>query len=210
MSKKVNVWDTYVTKKDGSIRVCLDPRFLNTALIRPVHNIKTLEEINYKFKKAKYFSKMDAKAGYWAICLDQESQMLTTFQTPFGRYCFLRLPFGLKVSQDIFQREMDRILEKCDGACGIADDVVIYGSTEEEHDKNLIQFMNVVKEHGLTLNSQKCDIKKTEVSFFGNVYTSIGMKPDPQKVQDLIEMPEPTNKAELRQFWVFLHICPVS
>ena len=79
---------TYVTKRDGSIRVCLDPRQLNKALIRPRHQAPTLDDLNHKFANAKFFSKLDAKAGYWSIKLDEESQKLTTFQTPFGRYCF--------------------------------------------------------------------------------------------------------------------------
>ena len=87
----------------------------------------------------------------------------TTFQAPFERYCFLRLPFGLSVSQDIFQLEMDRIREKCTGVCGIADDFVVYGAREVEHDRNLLQFMDVAKQHGLALNSAKCDIKCNKV-----------------------------------------------
>ena len=192
---------TCVTKRDGSVRVCLDPRQLNKALIRPYHQAQTVEELNHKFANANFFSKLDAKAGYWSIKLDVESQKLTTFQTPFGRYCYLRLPFGLSVSQDIFQRELDRILEKCQG---IADDFVIYGSTEQEHDNNLTHFMDIAKQHGLVLNSKKCEIKSKQVSFFGQLYTSNGMKPDPQKVSDLREMPEPTNKVELQQFLGFI------
>ena len=195
---------TCVTKRDGSVRVCLDPRQLNKALIRPYHQAQTVEELNHKFANANFFSKLDAKAGYWSIKLDVESQKLTTFQTPFGRYRYLRLPFGLSVSQDIFQREMDRILEKFQGACGIADDFVIYGSTEQEHDNNLTHFMDIAKQHGLVLNSKKCEIKSKQVSFFGQFYTSNGMKPDPQKVSDLREMPEPTNKVELQQFLGFI------
>ena len=194
---------TYVSKRDGSIRVCLDPRQLNKALIRPYHQTTTVEELNHKFSGAKVFSKLDAKAGYWAVKLDRESQKLTTFQTPFGRYCFLRLPFGLNVSQDLFQMEMDRILQKCRGACGIADDIVIYGKSEKEHDENLIEFMNIAAAHGLTLNSAKCEIKKSRVDFFGNLYTAEGMQPDPKKVRDLKEMKRPKNNIELQQFLGF-------
>jgi hypothetical protein len=195
---------TYVTKRDGSIRVCLDPRHLNKALIRPQHHIPTVEELNHRFANAKLFSKLDAKAGYWSIKLDPESQKLTTFQTPFGRYCFQRLPFGLSVSQDIFQVEMDKILEQCDGACGIADDVAIFGATEEEHDRNLLQFMEVAAKHGLALNSAKCEIKQKQITFFGNTYSSDGLKPDPQKVKDLQQMPQPKDKTELQQFLGFI------
>ena len=195
---------TYVTKKDGSLRVCLDPRALNKALIRPAYQNQTVEEINHKFSNAKVFSKLDAKAGYWTVRLDEKSQKLTTFQSPFGRFCFKRLPFGLKVSQDIFQLEMDRLLEKCSGACGIADDIVIFGRNEEEHDSNLRQFMRVAKEHGLQLNSEKCEIKRDQISFFGNLYTANGMRPDPKKIKDLLDMPAPKNKSDLKNFLGFL------
>ena len=87
-------------KKDGSVRVCLDPKKLNEALRRCPHKISTLEEISHQFQGAKYFSKLDAKAGYWSVGLDEESQLLTTFRTPFGRYKFRKLLFGLSISQD--------------------------------------------------------------------------------------------------------------
>ena len=176
---------TCVTKRDGSIRVCLDPRQLNKALIRPRHQTPTLDDLNHKFANAKFFPKLDAKAGYWSIKIDWESQKLTMFQTPFGRYCFRILLFGLSVSQDIFQLGMDRMLEKCTGVCGIADAFVVYGATEVEHDRTLLQFMEVAKQHGLTLNSAKCDIKCNKVSLFGQLYTSEWIKPDPQKMKDL-------------------------
>ena len=94
----------YSVKKDGSLRICIDPQKLNAALKRRPHKIPTLEEINPKFTGSSVFSKMDAKAGYWSVHLDEPSQLLTTFQTPFGRYCWKRLPFGLRVSQDICGR----------------------------------------------------------------------------------------------------------
>ena len=189
-----------VTKKDGSLRVCLDPKHLNRALIRPRHRIPTQEELNHNFHKSKVFSKMDAKSGYWSVKLDEESQKLTTFQTPFGRYCYRRLPMGLSVSQDIFQLEMDRILEQCQGVCGISDDCVIEGTNDDNHDENLIHFMEVAKENGLVFNSLKCEIKKPSVAFFGNIYSVTGMKPDPQKIKDLQAMPTPSSKEELQQF----------
>ena len=184
---------TCVTKKDGSIRICLDPRHLNKALVRPHYKHQTLEELNHRFHNAKFFSKLDAKAGYWSVKLDNESQKLTTFQTPFGRYVFCRLPFGLNVSQDIFQLEIDRILEGCSGTVCIADDIVVYGTTEEEHDSNLLQLMRTARQRGLTFNSSKCHIKQKSITFFGNVYTREGIKPDPQKVADLQAVPPPHN-----------------
>lgn len=76
----------------------------------------TLEELSYKPQGAKYFSKLDAKCSYWSVHLDEKSQLLTTFRTPIEQFCFMRLPFGLATSQDIFQARMDTILEQCNGA----------------------------------------------------------------------------------------------
>ena len=91
-------------------------------------------------RRAKYFSKLDAKAGYWSVHLDEPSHLLTTFRTPFGRFCWRRLPVGLNVSHDIFQAQMDEILEGLDGIISIADDVGVCGATAEEHDVNLSCF----------------------------------------------------------------------
>ena len=190
----------YSTKKDGSLRVCLDPRRLNQAIKRCPHKIPTLEEVNPKFTGAKFFTKLDAKAGYWSVPLDEQSQLLTTFRTPIGRYCFLRLPFGLSISQDIFQQRMDEILENLKGCISIADDICVVGSTEEEHDANLLALMESAKKAGLVFNSAKCEIKQDKISFFGNVYTKEGIFPDPKKVNDIKNMPVPQDKEDLQRF----------
>ena len=86
----------YHRKPSGKIRVCLDPKDLNKAILRDHHVTPTLEDILPLFKDAKYFSIVDAKSGYWNVELDEESSYLTTFNSPFGRYRFLRMPVGLK------------------------------------------------------------------------------------------------------------------
>ena len=108
----------------------------------------TLEEINPAFVGAKHFSKLDAKAGYCSVKLEEQRQLLTTFRTPIGRYCYQRLPFGLCVSQDIFQKRMDEILESLEGCVGIAADICIFGATQEEHDQRIIALMEVAKSAG--------------------------------------------------------------
>ena len=146
--------------------ICLDPRHLNTALRRPQHATPTIKEITHHFTGAKIFSKLDTKAGYWFIHLDTKSQLLTTFQSLYGWYCFQRLLFGLSVSQDIFQKKMDQILEQVDGAIGIADDVVVYAKSEE-HDKILHRLMQIAAKNGLVFKSTKCKIKSKSIPFFG-------------------------------------------
>ncbi|GFO37707.1 Pol polyprotein [Plakobranchus ocellatus] len=170
-------------KQNGKLRVCLDPKDLNKAIKRTYHKTPTLEEISHKFSGAKFFSKMDAQHGYWAIHLDDKSNLLTTFNSPFGRYRFLRLPFGLKVSQDIFQQKMDQILEECPGTLGISDDICVFGATEEEHDRNLRNLMEVSKKRGLVFNKDKCHIKKDRINFYGLIWDSKGAHPDPKKMR---------------------------
>ena len=86
------------------------------------------------------------------------------------------------------------------GAIGIADDIVVYGKTETEHDHNLHKLMQVVSQQGLMFNSQKCSIKTPQIQFFGMVYNKHGIHPDPDKVNGIKNMEAPQNKTELQQF----------
>lgn len=190
----------YAQKPNGRWRVCLDPKDLNKAIKRAHTSTPTLEEIKHRFAGATVFSTLDAKHGYWSIKLDEESSKLTTFNSPFGRYKFKRLPFGLSVSQDIFQQKMNQILEKCTGVIGLADDVAVVGATAEEHDRNLHCLMRVAREHGLIFNWEKCRIKQDQVRFFGLVFDRNGVHPDPQKTTAIDAITAPTSVKELQEF----------
>ena len=187
-------------KSSGGLRVCLDPKDLNKAIKRTYHKTPTLQEITNKLSGATHFSKLDARHGYWSIRLDEESSLMTTFNSPIGRYKFLRLPFGLNISQDVFQQKMDEILAECPGTLGISDDTVVYGRSEEEHDKNLHTIFQKAREHGLVFNYEKCQIKCKEISFFGMIYSASGVRPDPKKCEDIKNLPSPKNVTELQQF----------
>ncbi|XP_014663369.1 PREDICTED: uncharacterized protein K02A2.6-like [Priapulus caudatus] len=191
---------TTAIKKDGSIRVCLDPKRLNKNLKRCPHKIQTLEEVNPEFVNGKYFTKLDAKSGYWSVHLSEDSQELTTFRSPFGRYCFLRLPFGLSTSQDVFQQRMDNIIGQVPGCVCIADDVVVMGSTEAEHDRNLWKLFETAAKEGLVFNSSKCVVKAKSINFFGTIYSEVGISPDPCKVEDIHAIPTPQDKEDLQRF----------
>ena len=187
-------------RKNGKLRICLDPKDLNKVIKRCHHKTPTLEEITHKFSGSRYYSELDAKNGYWSVVLDEESSRLTTFNSPFGRYCFRRMPFGLVMSQDVFQHRMDQILEKCPGTVSIADDIVVCGKTEAEHDWNLHNLMEVAKRHGLVFNSEKCELKVPQIKFFGMMYDKDGVHPDPVKVKDIKQRCSPESKTELQEF----------
>ena len=187
-------------KSSGKLRICLDPKDLNMEIKRCHYKTPTLEEITHKFVGAKVFSTLDAKNGYWSVKLDDESSLLTTFHTPFGRYRYLRMPFGLVMSQDVFQQKMDQILDRCTGIVGVADDIAVFGSTTEEHDTNLHNLMKVAAQHGLVFNSEKCVVKQSTITFFGMVYDANGAHPDPGKVDDINNLTPPNNKTQLQEF----------
>ena len=190
----------YRRKPNGNLRICLDPKDLNRAILRDHHVVPTLEEILPKLHGAKIFSILDAKSGYWNVELDEPSSYLTTFNSPLGRYRFLRMPFGLKMSQDVFQCKIDQLLEGCVGCTGIADDIVVYGGDEEEHDRNLHRFIKRCKERGLKLNPDKCQVKLSQIKFFGVICSKEGIQPDPKKVSAVKHMAAPQDKAELLSF----------
>ena len=116
---------SYSRNQNGKLRICLDPIDLNKAIKICNHHTPTLEKIRHQFAGSQLFSKLDAKNGYWYVKLDAESHLLTTFILPFGRFCFQRMPFGLVMSQDVFQQRMDQILKKCPATLGIADDIIV-------------------------------------------------------------------------------------
>ncbi|XP_059052349.1 uncharacterized protein K02A2.6-like [Achroia grisella] len=111
-------------KKDGSIRVCLDPRPLNRVIKRQHYPLPTLTEIATKLNGARYFSKLDAKSGFWMIQLDDSSADLCTFGTPFGRYQYMRLPYGINSASEIFHARVRQLLEDLIGVDSFIDDVI--------------------------------------------------------------------------------------
>ena len=190
----------YVQKPTGKWRICLDPRDLNKAIKRTHTPTPTLDEMRHKFQGATVFSTLDAKHGYWSVKLDKESRGLTTFNSPFGRYQFKRLPFGLCISQDVFQTKMTQILEGCPGVIGMADDIAVIGRTVEEHDANLHHLMQVATKHGLIFNWEKCRIKRDRIRFYGLIFDKNGTHPDPERIAAIEAIEAPSSKKQLQEF----------
>ena len=91
-----------VPKKDGKLRICLDPKDLNLAIQREHYPLPTIEEIATRLHGAKLFSVLDVQHGFWHVPLDEPSSFLTTFNTPFGRYRWKRMPFGICSAPEVF------------------------------------------------------------------------------------------------------------
>ena len=182
---------TYPVKPTGEVRPCLDARDLNKAIIRENHKPQTVEEIAHQLAGAMVFTKADALKAFLQVHLTKESSKLLVINTHKGRYRFKRMPFGAKMSQDVFQMKMDLIMERCPGVISIHDDIVVYGVSKEDHDANLANLLNVAQIEGLVLNSKKLELKRPRVSFFGAEYSADGMHPCPKKMQGITEMTPP-------------------
>jgi transposase InsO family protein len=192
-------------KKPNKLRICLDPKELNKAVKIPKYKLPTLDDVSANLSKAKIFSVVDAKDGFLQVRLDEESSKLTTFSTPFGRYRWLRLPFGISSAPEEFQRRVLEIVEGLEGVETIADDVLIYGSgdTMEEaiadHDKNMIALLKRCRERNFKLNKSKVRFKQASVKYHGHVLSREGVKPDPQKVEAIQNMPRPDGKKAVKR-----------
>ena len=149
---------TFPRKPKGEVRVCLDPSNLNKAIIREHHKPMTVEEIAHELARATVYTKANALKAFLQIHLMHEASLLTTFNSHRGRLRFLQMPFGAKMSQDMFQLWMDAILEQCPGVIGIHDDMVIFGVDQQDHDTNLINLLNICQKEGLVLNSKKLEL----------------------------------------------------
>ena len=149
---------------------------------------------------AMVFTKADALKAFRQVHLTKESSKLLVINTHKGHYRFKRMPFGAKMSQDVFQMKMDLIMERCPGVISIHDDIVVYGVSNEDHDANLINLLNVAQVEGLVLNSKKLELKRPRVSFFGAEYSADGMHPCPKKIQGITEMTPPIDKQQLASF----------
>ncbi|UYV72119.1 hypothetical protein LAZ67_9001873 [Cordylochernes scorpioides] len=134
------------------------------------------------------------------IPLSEESFSLTTFLTPFGRYRFKRLPFGISSAPEVFQRKMSNLLESQSGVNCHMDDIVIWGATQEEHDERLRCVLRKLQDSGLTLNKEKYIFSVKEIKFLGHLITERGVLPDPNKVQAIREFPSPSSISEVRRF----------
>ena len=161
------------------VRLCVDLTQLNKAVKGEIHPMSSVDDSLAKLSNAQYFTRLDANSGFWQIPLDTESQLLTTFITPYGRFCFHRLCFGISSAPEIFQRTMNKILEGVPGVICHMDDVLIHGTTREEHDQRVDEVMERIKRSGMTLNN-KCEFSSTK--FLGFIIDEGGITPEGRDV----------------------------
>ena len=178
----------------------MDLTHLNRSVLRERHPLPAVEQSLAQLAGAVVFTTLDANSGFWQIPLDRESALLTTFITPFGRYCFHRLPFGITSAPEHFQRRMSDILSDLEGVVCMMDDVLVHGGTREEHNQRLDNVLQRMSDVGMTLNRQKCHFSQSQVKFLGQIINKDGIHPDNEKVQAIQEFKTPRNVGDIRRF----------
>nr|XP_054591203.1 uncharacterized protein K02A2.6-like [Nothobranchius furzeri] len=186
-------------KKNGTLRVCLDPGDLNRAIKRQHYSIPTYEDVRSRLAGKSIFTILDEKDGYWQIKLDESSSKLCTFNTPWGRYRFLRLPFGIKSASEVFQQKNCETFGDIPGVFIIADDMIIAAETESEHDNILQKVMERAKEVNVRFNKDKVQFKVDTVKYMGHIITAAGQKADDTKIKAIVDMPTPEDKQSLQR-----------
>ena len=189
-----------VQKPDGSVRICGDYRAVNRAIVRPYIQLPTVDELFAKLgDDSVTFSKLDLKWGFWNVPLVEASRDLTTLATPIGLRRFTRLPFGISSAPELFHETVAKSLQGLD-VIQYQDDILISGSTQDEHDSRLKATMDRLDQHGFKLNMSKCIFSQPTVTFLGHLLSREGIQPDPCKVDAVLHMPDPVNVPQLRTF----------
>lgn len=190
-----------VPKPNGDVRICVDLTKLNSNVLRQTYPMPSVKDSISNYKQTdRYFTTLDATHGYWQIPLDSDSQHLTTFITPWGRYKFLRAPMGFVGAGDEYNRRGDLAISGLPNIDKVVDDILARESSFEAHIKQLIGLLIRCREHGITLNPHKFKFAQTEVKFVGHIIGINGIKVDPAKIKAITDFPCPTSLTELRSF----------
>ncbi|UYV69971.1 K02A2.6-like, partial [Cordylochernes scorpioides] len=189
-----------IAKQKGKIRICIDPSDIKYKVILRSHfPLRTFDQIAVNLHGSKYFTKLDLKKGYWQIKVAPNSQRYFTFSTPWGRYMFLRVPFGIKTAPEIFQKIMADLLQDLEGTENSMDDILIHAPDPQTLEIRTRAVLQRLKENGIKLNRDKCKFQLQEVQFLGHIVTTEGIKIDPEKVRAIGEIKSPSNKQELQR-----------
>ena len=195
-----------VKKKSGQLRLCVDFRKLNSITEREIYHIPDCNEIFDHLGGNSFFTTLDLSKGYYQILLDDMSRRKTAFSTSAGHFNFVRLPFGLTSAPASFQNALETILRKernSKKCCIYIDDIIVYGKTKKEHDKNLLDVLNCLNESGIKLSKEKFVFCKESVKYLGHIISSKGVATDPDKISLIKSWPVPQTMKDLSRFLGF-------
>lgn len=180
---------------DGSdIRLCVDMRQANDAIIRERFPIPTVDEVLQDLNESKIFSRIDIKMAYHQIELKPESREITTFMTHKGLYRYKRLNLGISCAPENYNKIIMQVLQ---GLNSIFDDIVVHAATYEEHIERVEKVLERLEQNGLTVNENKCEFCMPSIEFMGHLLSEHGIGPTESKVQDILNARRPELAVEV-------------
>lgn len=191
-----------VTKKDGTIRFCVDYRKLNEVTKKDSYPLPRIDDTLTTLSGSKWFSTLDLKSGYWQVGMHPDDKEKTAFTTGCGLYQFTVMPFGLCNAPATFERLMEFVLRGLTWKTCLVylDDVMVMGRNFEEHLRNLQEVFDRFQAANLKLNPKKCALFQKEVEFLGHIVSEKGIETCDTKVKTIKEWPRPRDKHEVRSF----------
>src|SRR5271169_2451237 len=192
----------FVAKKDGSLRMVIDYRQLNSITIKDRYPLPRTDELFNRLQGAKIFSKIDLRSGYHQIRIKPEDNYKTAFQTRYGLYEFAVLPFGLTSAPATFMRLMNDIFHDLLDDCVIVfiDDILVYSKTMETHCQHVDEVLKRLRQHRLYAKRSKCEFGVTQLSFLSHIVSTDGLQVDPSKVDTITKWPIPTQVKDIQSF----------
>ncbi len=187
-------------KKTGGIRLCVDLREPNKAIVIDSYPLPHMDELFSLLTGATLFSTIDLQSAYHQVMLHPDSRDLTAFITHDGLFRFCRVPYGLASAPSAFQKMMHLILQGLPNVANYLDDIIIWGRTAEEHEHSLKAVLQRLQDSGLKINASKCHFSQTSLQFLGHTVTAQGVKPDKQHLSAILQAPAPTDAVKLRSF----------
>jgi hypothetical protein len=192
----------FIHKKDGTLRMCVDYRALNKAMVKNRYPLPRIDDLFDRLLGAKVFSRIDLRSGYYQIKIAEGDEEKTACRTRFGSYEFLVMPFGLTNAPATFCTLMNDIFREWldDFVVVYIDDILIYSSSLEEHAEHLRKVFQRLRENKLYAKLEKCEFGVTEMDFLGHRITQEGLMMDDHKVKAILDWEPPKSVPALRSF----------
>ena len=189
-----------VEKPNSTLRLCLDPPDLNEVIEKEDFKPPNIETISNTLSGCKVFSVVDMSNCYWHQKLTEESSFLCVFNSPFGRYRFKRMPFGISCASEVAQKMVEKHFGDISGALPIFDDIIIGGKDKQEHDLILRKpVLTRARERNIKFNRDKIQFRVSQVKYMVEVVSELGFSPDPEKIPAIHNMPTPSCKQDLQR-----------
>ena len=189
-----------VPKADGKMRLCTDYRKLNAVTQADPYPLPRINDTMDAVANMKYLTKIDLLKGFYQVPLSREARRVSAFVTPDGLYEYTVMPFGMRNSGSTFQRLANHLVSGFRNVKAYIDDILIHTKTWEEHIVTLRALLQKMSEANLTINLEKCDFGKSQVTYLGHQVGSGGIRPVQAKVADIVSFPPPTTRRSLRRF----------